>query len=277
MTEPVHIIDELIIERAPRLAASRLWPLVRPPLYALLGYKKARGMADVVVTQSGQQAFDYVSSLLHLKVEASGLDRIPATGRCVVVVNHPTGIADGIAVYDALKTRRPDQIYFANADALRVSARLGETVIPVEWVEDKRTREKTRDTLMRAKAAFEAERCIVVFPAGRLARRIGGVLKEEPWAASAISLARKYDAPVIPIYLEGPNSLFFHTFDLLSQELRDITLFHEMLNKEGKAFRLTVGRAIPADALDIDAAKATEALKTYVERVLPRYPDQAFA
>jgi putative hemolysin len=277
MPEPIHIIDELIIERAPRLAASPLWPLVRPPLYALLGYKKARSMADVVVTKSGQGAFDYVSDLLHLQVEVSGLDRIPATGRCVVVVNHPTGIADGIAVYDALKARRPDQIYFANADALRVSQRMGEVVIPVEWVEDKRTREKTRDTLMRAKAAFEAERCIVVFPAGRLARRIGGILNEEPWAASAISLARKYDAPVIPIYLEGPNSFFFHTFDLLSQELRDITLFHEMLNKEGKHFRLTVGYAIPPEALDIDAGKATEALKTYVERVLSRHPDQAFA
>jgi putative hemolysin len=277
MPVPIHIIDELIIERAPRLAAGPLWPLVRPTLYALLDYRKARAMADVVAARSGQGAFDYVSDLLRLKVEASGLDRIPATGRCVVVVNHPTGIADGIAVYDALKARRPDQIYFANADALRVSSRLGEVVIPVEWVEDKRTREKTRDTLMRAKAAFEAERCIVVFPAGRLARKIGGALKEEPWAASAISLARKYDAPVIPIYLEGPNSFFFHTFDLLSQELRDITLFHEMLNKEGKAFRLTVGQAIPPEHLDVDAAKATEAVKTYVERVLPRHPDQAFA
>jgi putative hemolysin len=277
MPEPTHIIDELIIERAPRLAAGPLWRLVRPPLYALLDYNKARCMADVVVTKSGQGAFDYVSGLLHLKVEASGLDRIPATGRCVVVVNHPTGIADGIAVYDALKARRPDQIYFANADALRVSARLGEVLIPVEWVEDKRTREKTRDTLLRAKAAFQAERCIVVFPAGRLARKIGGVLKEEPWAASAMSLARKYEAPVIPVYLEGPNSFFFHTFDLMSQELRDITLFHEMLNKEGKAFRLTVGKAIPPSRLDADAAKATEAVKAYVEHVLPHHPDQAFA
>jgi putative hemolysin len=277
MPHPVHIVDELIIERAPRLAASPLWPLARLPLYALLGYKKARHMADVVVTKSGQEAFDYVSDLLHLKVEATGLDRIPATGRCVVVVNHPTGIADGIAVYDAIKTRRRDQVYFANADALRVSARLGEVVIPVEWVEDKRTREKTRDTLMRAKAAFEAERCIVVFPAGRLARVEGGLLTDEPWAPSAISLARKLGAPVVPVHLFGPNSFFFHTFDIFSQELRDITLFHEMLNKEGKAYRLTVGRPIPPEQLDADATVATQAIKTYVERVLPVSPDQAFA
>jgi putative hemolysin len=273
----MHIVDELIAERAPRLAKTLLWPLVRPALYALLGYRKARSMADVVVTLPGAGALDYVSGLLRLKVEVQGLEHVPATGRCVVVVNHPTGIADGVAVYDALKPVRPDQIYFANADALRVSPRLGEVVIPVEWVESKRTREKTRDTLLRAKEAFEAERCVVVFPAGRLARHVGGVLTDEPWATSALSLARKYGAPVIPIHLTGPDSFFFHIFDRFSQELRDITLFHEMLNKEGKTFRLTIGPPIAPDALDADATAGTEAIKAYVERVLPLDPDKPFS
>ncbi|WP_204317643.1 hypothetical protein, partial [Klebsiella aerogenes] len=58
-----------------------------------------------------------------------------------------------------------------------------------------------------AKAAFEAERALVIFPAGRLARRErDGVLVDPPWMASALSLARKYDAPVVPLHLEGPWS-----------------------------------------------------------------------
>lgn len=272
-----HIIDVLIEERAPRLAASPAWPLVRPPLYGLLGYRKARQMADVVAGLSGVQSMDYVSGLLHLDVHTHGLERVPRQGRCVVVVNHPTGIADGVAVYDALKPVRPDQIFFANADALRVSERLGEVIIPVEWVVAKRNREKTRETLARAREALEAERCIVVFPAGRLARQEHGVLTDEPWATSAMSLARKYDAPVIPIHLSGPNSFFFHTFDVFSQELRDITLFHEMLNKAGKTFRLVIGPAIPPDDLPADAGEATERVKTYVERGLPLDPDRPFA
>jgi putative hemolysin len=72
-----------------------------------------------------------------------------------------------VAVYQALRPVRPDLFFFANADALRVSPRLGEVLAPVEWVEAKRTREKTRDTLIRARAAFEAERAVVIFPAGR--------------------------------------------------------------------------------------------------------------
>jgi len=188
---PGHIVDELIYERAPGLTQTPIWPIVKPPLYGLLGYGLARRMADAVMPLSGQGALDYVADLLDLKVQALFLDRIPNTGRCVVVCNHPTGIADGLAVYEAIRKVRRDAIFFANADALRVSPRLGEVVIPVEWVEAKRTREKTRATLQAAKAAFEAERCLVIFPAGRLARRVkDGQLTDPEWAQTAVSLAR---------------------------------------------------------------------------------------
>ncbi|WP_396594427.1 1-acyl-sn-glycerol-3-phosphate acyltransferase [Brevundimonas sp. R86498] len=275
---PAHIVDVLIAERAPRLTASPAWPLIRPALYSLLAYGRARTMADAIAPLSGQASLDHVSNLLDLRVSTLNLDRVPATGRCVVVCNHPTGIADGIAVHDAIKKRRPDAIWFANADALRVSPRLDEVLIPVEWVVTKRTREKTRATLDAARAAFEAERCIVLFPAGRLAR-VGkdGQLTDPEWAPTAVSLARKYQAPIIPIHVTGPASTLFHLFDRISPELRDITLFHELLNKRKKAFRLSVGVPIPPGRLDIDAARSTYALKAFTERVLPSQPDAEFA
>ena len=253
MSPAPHIVDVLIAERAPRLTGSAAWPLVRPALYGLLDYAKARRMADAIGPMGGRQALDYVSDLLELTVRTAHLDRLPVSGRCLVVCNHPTGIADGLAVHDALRTVRDDLIYFANADALRVSPRLSETVVPVEWVTAKRTREKTRATLQAAREAFEAERCVVMFPAGRLAR-VGpdGLLTDPEWAATAASLARKYEAPVIPIHVAGPTSRLFHLFDKVSQELRDITLFHELLNKKGRAFDLIVGRPIPPLALDVD-------------------------
>lgn len=273
-----HIVDVLIAERAPRLTGSAAWPLVRPALYGLLGYGEARAMADAIAPLPGAAALEYVSDLLALSVSTLNPERIPASGRCIVVANHPTGIADGIAVHDAIRARRGDAIYFANADALRVSPRLGEAVIPVEWVVDKRTREKTRATLQAAREAFEAERCVVMFPAGRLAR-VGkdGALIDPEWAPTAASLARKYDAPVVPIHVTGPTSRLFHLFDKFSQELRDVTLFHELLNKKGRDFQLKVGPPIPPSRLDTDAARATYALKAYVERVLPSQPDADFA
>lgn len=273
-----HIVDVLIAERAPRLTASGLWPLYRPFLYRLLNYGEARRMADAIHAMPGAEALDYCANLLDLRVQTLNLKRVPETGRCIVVANHPTGIADGLAVYEAIRTRRRDSIYFANADALRVSPRLGETVIPVEWVVDKRTREKTRATLQAAREAFEAERCVVMFPAGRLARVAkDGSVTDPEWAPTAASLARKYGAPVVPIHVKGPYSRLFHLFDRFSQELRDITLFHELLNKKRQRFQLTVGLPIPPERLDIDAAKATYALKAFTELVLSTQPDAEFA
>lgn len=273
---PRHIVDELIEERAPKLAALPVWPLVRPPLYALLDYGKARRMADAIAPMPGAAALDFVSDLLSLKVAARGLERVPPMGRIVIIANHPTGVGDGIALYDALKARRPDLRFFVNADAFRICARFDEVMIPVEWVEAKRTREKTRATLIRAREALVAGEAVVIFPAGRIARRREGRIVDPPWAHSALSLAHKYQAPVVPVHLSGPRSSLFHFFDRFSEELRDITLFHELLNKRGEAFELIVGQPIPPDALEGDAADLTLALKAHVEAALPADPEASF-
>jgi putative hemolysin len=272
-----HIVDTLILERAPKLSATPAWPLIKPLLYRVLDYPKARRMADAIAPMPGRQALDYVSELLKLEVTAQGLERAPREGRLVIVCNHPSGIADGVAVYDALKAIRPDLCFYANSDAHRVAPRFGEVLIPVEWVEAKRTRERTRLTLQLTKEALEADRCLVIFPSGRLARRRNGVLTDMPWAPTAISLARRHEAPVLPIHVTGPWSTLFHFFDRFSPELRDVTLFHELLNKQGRRFALQAGPLIAPEALAGEAAEMAERLKTYVERSLPRDPDQPFA
>jgi putative hemolysin len=268
----MHIVDELIAERAPRMSGSAVWPVARPALYALLGYGKARALADAVAGLDGKAAFAHVSKLLDLKVEATGLERIPRDGPVILVANHPTGIADGFALDDIVRPIRPDLIFYANADALRVAPRLGDAIIPVEWVEAKRTREKMKLTLTATRDALQAGRALAIFPAGRLARVEHGVLTDPQWAPTPLSLARKYDAPVVPIHMTGPNSTLFHLFDKVSVELRDITLFHEMLNKHGARFTVTVGSVIaPADL-----PEQVEALKAYVERDLAADADRKF-
>ena len=273
-----HIIDVLIAERAPKLSGSPAWSVIRPALYRMLEYRKARAMAQAIGPLPGRAALDHVSDMLSVKVTALGLDRVPKEGRVIFVCNHPTGIADGIAVFDALKGLRPDICFYANSDAHRVVPRFDEVLIPVEWVEEKRTRDRTRLTLQLTREAMEAERALVIFPSGRLARRgADGVLADPPWMSSALSIARKYEAPVVPLHLTGPWSTMFHFFNRFSQELRDITLFHELLNKRGREFSLTVGHPIAPQALDLDANTATLALKAYVENTLPRHPDRPFA
>jgi len=242
-------------------------------LYSLLGYRKAVAMADAVARLPGKEALAFVSALLDLEVAVQGLEHVPRSGPVILAANHPTGIADGLALYDAIMPARPDVIFYANADALRVSPRLAEAVIPVEWLVEKRSREKMRRTLDMTTQALEAGRALAIFPAGRIARLEDGRLTDPPWAATPLTLARRHGAPLIPVHVSGPASTLFRLFDKVSVELRDITLFHEMLNKSGGRFELTFGPAIAPDSLP----ERIEPLKAYVERILPALPNRPFA
>jgi putative hemolysin len=271
-----HIVDVLIEERAPGLAGHWSWPVLRPALNALLGYDKAVRMADTIAPMPGDDALRFVSELLAVQLSMKGAERVPQGGRCIVVSNHPTGIADGIAVYDALRPMRPDVCFFANADAHRVCPGFHDSLIAVEWVLAKRTPAKTRETLRAALKALQDERPLVIFPAGRLAREVDGKLTDPEWTPTGVSLARKHGAPIVPIHLSGPWSFWFHFFDGVSKELRDITLFHELLNKKGRLFELTIGAPISPDALDGEPNLVTERLKRYVEEDLKQSPDAIF-
>lgn len=272
-----HIVDVLLEERAPRLMRSPVWPLLRTPLFAMLDYRRARESADAIRDLGGVAALDYVSALLALDVRAQNLARIPRHGRCVIVANHPTGIADGVALYDALLPLRADVCFFANADALRVCPGFTDVLIPVEWMKQRRSVEKTKLTLKLAQRALAEERALVIFPAGAPARRFGAMIKEPPWERSALSLARKHAAPLVPVRVSGPFSYLYHAFDLVSRELRNVTLFRELLNKAGKRYELSVGPLIAPQALKGDAETATRRLRSYVVGALAHAPDLGFA
>ncbi len=272
----LHIIDRLIRERCPSFVSHWTWPVVRPVLYGLLGYTKARAMADHLQTLSGRESFDFLADQLKVRLEMENAERLPVSGRCVVVANHPTGLADGVAVWEGLRRVREDVVFFANADAVRVNPRFSDVIIPVEWVLDKRSPAKTRETLRLAGEAFAQEKCVVIFPSGKLAKMRDGRLTEQDWFATAVSLARKKSALVIPLHVEATNSSLFYMLSRLNGELRDITLFHELLNKKGARFRLGFGPAIEPGHLQGDASLITDALRDHVAYTLAEDLDQPF-
>lgn len=272
-----HIVDTLIAERCPSFVEHWSWPVTRRVLYALLGYAKARRMADALMALNGRESFQYLSGELDIQLTTHHFDRLPEKGRVIVAANHPTGLADGVAVWDALTKRRDDVVFFANADAIRVNPQFQDAIIPIEWVADKRSPAKTRETLKRAGEAFEAEKCVVIFPSGKLAKKEDGVLTEQAWFPTVVSLARKQGAPIVPLHVGAENSNLFYRLSRLNGELRDITLFHELLNKTQAEFDLTLGKIIPTHGLLGDGARVTEALKRHVAYTLAENPHAEFA
>lgn len=261
----MHIIEELIAERATKLMSHRrLFALIRPLLYRLLAYKSAVNMADYIADKTGAQSFDMMSERLEPQLKIEGMEHLPKTGRCVVIANHPTGLADGVAVYDLIKPHRPDLIFLANADAMRVMPQSGDLIIPVEWVKSKRNMRKTRQTLVDMRQAMKDERCLVIFPSGALARMTWRGLVDRPWESSAAMVAKKYDAPIIPLRIKARNSWLYYFFSLLNDELRDITLFRELLNKRGQAFHMTFFKPVAPQDIPKNAEEATTRIRQIV-------------
>jgi len=152
---------------------------------------------------------------------------------------------------------------FANRDAVRVNPRFAEMIIPVEWREEHKSKPKTRETLQLTNRAVADGKVTVLFPSGRIAYWANGKLNERPWKTSAVGLARKYNLPILPVHLTARNSGLFYWFAKWSTELRDMTVFHELLNKRGDRFDFLVGNLIPVEHLDGDVNDVTKALERH--------------
>lgn len=257
-----EVVDELIHERAPWLRrGGPAVALARRLLNLMLHYERTIRIGETLRPMPAPILMQSLADMIARHVELTGLENLPAEGRALVICNHPTGIADGIVLYGALAKRRPDLFFFANADALRVMPQLEELIAPVEWRPEKRTHKQNRETMAYAHRAFEAGRLGVLFPSGRLAKRRWLSLHERPWLASAAMLARRFNLPVVPLHIMARNSALFYLFDRIHPTLRDITLFHEVLNKRRQPYRLTMGAPIDPATLPADSAAAIEVLR----------------
>lgn len=263
------IVDQLIAERAPGMSSSRLGRIfMKRVLHPLLDYPKAVAAIDAIRTMGGREIFAYAAQALQQRILVGGLENLPKSGPVIVVSNHPTGLADGIALNLALQRARPDLWFLANADALRLNPRLDEIIVPVEWVRDRRSHGKTRAMLAATAKVIQKGEMLVIFPSGRLSYMSWRGLSERPWQPTVIALARKFDVPIVPVRMLARNSAIFYLFSQLSTEMRDVTLFHELLNKQDRLFQVEVGPPILPTELAGDPTQAVRRLQRYVERGL---------
>ena len=257
-----HIVDVLIEERAKNLMRRPLvWRLVRRCLYPVIGYRQTVALIDHVEAMTGLEIFDYMSERLRLQVDVTGLGYLPRTGAAIVAANHPSGIADGFAVFDAIKSVRRDLVLFANRDAVRAAPGMTDLIIPVEWMEHRRSHARNKETVRYMVRAFRDGKLVVIFPSGRLARPTLRGLVEREWVTAPVNLAQRYACPIVPMHIVGRNSLLYYLLYAINTELKDMTLFREVLNKVGKPYRIAIGRPIePAG----DIRRLTDSIRHFV-------------
>jgi putative hemolysin len=198
-------------------------------------------------------------------VDASDLDRIPRCGRAVIVANHPFGIAEGLILMALLDPIRKDFKIIANSLLSGISAISGNTVLvnPFETAGAVRQNQRPLRDCLRSLAGGGL---LAMFPAGEVAhlRWEERSVTDPPWKTAAARLALRAEAPVVPVFFEGGNGLFFNLAGALHPGLRTLSLPREFGKMRHRPVHVRIGSAVPCSMLDTcgDAARATEYLRS---------------
>jgi putative hemolysin len=264
------VINQLITLRAPGLRHPLIWPLVRFFVLPLVGYDQAVAMLTALKGLRGPEMLEYLTRYLDLDlIIKTPPTSIPQTGAAILVANHPTGAADGIAIYQAIRDIRRDVVFFALDGTIAAAEGSRDFLIPVETSPDKATLESGKETAAAADAAFRSGKLVIIYPAGRLPKHVDGRPIEHPWVMTPVKYGWRYQCPIIPVHIDAKNSRLHHFMRNSHASLRDITVFNEITNKRGKPFALTFGEALTADQLPESPGAATRLLRAFTTEGLP--------
>lgn len=218
---------------------------------------------------------------LGARFEARFAERLDAVDRPIVVGNHPLGGLDGLALLVAVSEHKPHVVLPGN-DLLMHLPQLQPVLLPVNKHGSNRA---IRD---RFEAAFAGDSAVVHFPAGLCSRKKGRLIRDLAWQKSFVVRARRYERPVVPVYIQGRNSEFFYNLARLRRwsglrfNAEMIYLVDEMFKQRDRTIRLTFGKAVPPQKLSRgDASSAADdwevanALRRHVYR-LAHEPDREF-
>lgn len=177
-------------------------------------------------------------------------ERIPVTGRYIIVSNHPLGGLDGMVLISVCGRHRSD-IKFPVNDLLYYVEPLREIFVPIN------KHGKTGDEARKMfNDAFESDNLVLYFPAGLCSRRKNGVIRDLEWKKTIITKARQTQRDIIPCYFDGRNSNTFYNVANLREKLGiktnlEMTLLpREMMKKKKSHFELTFGEQIPYSHFD---------------------------
>ena len=238
-------INQLVQERAPWLVnGSFLSKTIYTFLKKFLKFGETIYVGDHSQGMSGAEAFNWLGSEYTSNCEIEGLENIPKDGKCLLVANHPMGAADAVSLYHQIYKVRKDVFFFANELFVYLLGSFKDVMAPVVWNKEKEIHSATKVTLERLNTFFGDERIGIIFPSGRLSKLTLLGIWDRPWEKTPITLAKKYNFPVVPVYIDAKNSWFFYFASYANKQLRDVSQLNELLNKKEYKFTIKIGKPI---------------------------------
>ncbi len=195
---------------------------------------------------------EFISACLEkmgAKINVIGAENIPATGKQILISNHPLGGYDGMALMDVVGKIRKD-FYSLSNDILLVLPNLRPLFVPVN------KHGSNLDYINVLNKTFEQDNLILIFPAGLVSRKINGKIQDLEWKNTFLTRSIRNQRDIIPVYVEGKNSNWFYNLANWRKKLgikANLEMFYlvdELYKQIKKPITIHIGKPIPYTFLD---------------------------
>lgn len=235
-------LEQQLQQRFPHWFSGRRATLARPLLRTIGRWSRLDEVAEFLQANRHLRDFDFVQAALDFlqvrhEADPAELRRIPSTGRLLIVANHPSGALDALALLQQVGRVRRDVRIMAN-DLLASLEGLSGLLLPVRILGGR----PSADSLRAVEQALEAEQCVIIFPAGEVARLGLRGVRDGRWRRGFLRFARVTGAPVLPIRVEARNSALFYGASALFKPAGTALLAREMFARRSRRILLRIGR-----------------------------------
>lgn len=248
-------------------------------------YRPVKGMLSYLLHEQEFQAFsqryphlqgmEFVEQVLDYfnfsyTARDNELERIPCSGRVVIIANHPIGSLDGLALLKLVSDIRPDVKVLAN-QLLMALTPLHPLLLPVNNLQGG-TERRRLDAIQQHLAA---EGALILFPAGEVSRLKPNGIRDGKWHSGFLRFATHAKAPILPVYIDGRNSLWFYSASMLYKPLSSILLVKEMFKQKQKTIGIRIGEQIPCDSfvnLPLELPAKVKLFKKHLYRLVKDKP-----
>lgn len=255
-------LEKILISKVPALE-TKLPKFIKYSIISLLErlllLKKINHFIEVNNEKYGIEFIDEFFDTFDISYILSQRDRekIPSEGRVLIVANHPFGGLDGLILLKLISSIRNDVKIIVN-DVLVNISNLKELFLPFDLFSNS----KFKENYQAIAKAINDECAIIIFPAGEVSRLNINGIKDSKWKKGLVYFADKFQAPVLPIFIKGRNSLLFYFTSLISKNFSTFLLPYELMNKEHKTIELKIGNLISPKALSTKYFNANHLAKS---------------